>query len=393
VADTATKHNSELKKKRSWLSTWFLRLILAILLVFAVLVFYAFGSRYLSSRKAQNLLSAISQSELPTTRKEARRYFVSLQTEPDLSNEWLKVFESFEKSEFEADCDELREHGSLFPPPWRNVERLAGITSKHSALIAQVHSAARQSGYVDFINYDEVTFLPGLHKMHRAVFLLACDALVDIDRGDAEGFQESVEGIFKIAQQMDSLPLQVGQLRRISIIGTGLNAVHHSLSRLQLPLDNSKQLAIQLSELDCFDCGKQGLILERAMKAECFQDLQLWEYADRLTAWRKFYVELNAPADLCFYLDQLQNMIDAFEKTPQEAFQIADSTTQIADIERPPPISGSLVPAFRPYMVSLMATTFHADIQCARSKIALPEEKIATVNQSVTVSVGGEISG
>jgi len=368
VAETTTEQKP-MQKKRSWFSKWFLRLISAIVLLFFVAAIYTFGSRYIASRRAQNLLSTISESGLPTTREEARRYYESLQTEPNLSNDWMNVFQSFEESNLEADREELTKHGRLFPSLFdgdtpdlaEDVDRLEAFTSKHSALIEQVRTTARKSGYVDLFNYDKATFSPEMRQLRRAVFLLACDAVVAIERGDVERFQESVEGILQIAQLTGNAPLLGGQLVRFAVIGPGCNVVHHALSRLQLPLETSERLASKLHELDLFDSFRRGLVGERALMAECFRDLQLWEYADRLTAWSKFYVELNAPADLCFYLEQLQIMIDALDKTPQEAFQIADSITQIEDRERVPPISATLVPAFRAFMVPIMRTTFHAD--------------------------------
>lgn len=61
-----------------------MRSVSAILLLILVASVYLGGSKYFASRKAQKLLSTISQAGLPTTRLEARQYFESLHTAPDL---------------------------------------------------------------------------------------------------------------------------------------------------------------------------------------------------------------------------------------------------------------------------------------------------------------------
>lgn len=247
------------------------------------------------------------------------------------------------------------------PDLTKDVERLAAFTAKHSELIDQVRSVARKSGYVNVADFERASFLPELQKLRLTARLLKYEALVALDRGDSDGFAASVESIFGIAQQLNSTPLLVGQLARTAIIGIGTNVVHQALSRLQLSRDASQRLASGLDDLDLIDNFREGLIAERAMMAECFQDLQLWEHGDKLTTRGNLYLSLYAPADLCFYLEQMQVMIDALENTPQEAFRIADATTDIGDLQRPPPISATLVPAFRPFMVALMRTDFQSD--------------------------------
>ncbi len=149
VVDSTTEQ-SVLRRQRNRFVTWLLRVTLALTLLLLLVVSYAFGSRYIASRRAEDMLSAISQSGLPTTRAEARQYFESLQAGPELSEDWNALFKAFEETNLDADLKELEKHGSLFPIPGdnspdlvANTEVLTAFTTKHSALINQVRSTDR----------------------------------------------------------------------------------------------------------------------------------------------------------------------------------------------------------------------------------------------------------
>jgi len=193
----------------------------------------------------------------------------------------------------------------------------------HRATIDKTRAAAYAGGQcrypVDF-SQGINALLPHIQEARTLARILSLRLHVAVERGDIAAALESLRLQLALAATMDHEPLLITQLVRIAVISVALDDVRAIVGELPLTDPQLAELQALLATIDMKGPIKEGLIGERAMGFHTFHHLSQIKEVEILAGKDG---RLQRPGDCLFYLELMQQMVEAADQQPQEARRAA----------------------------------------------------------------------
>jgi hypothetical protein len=189
----------------------------------------------------------------------------------------------------------------------------------HAATIEKTRAAAAAGGQCRY----PVEFAQGINAklthMQDARMLARVLSLrlhVAVERGDVAAAAESLQLQLALAATMEHEPLLISQLVRIALVSIALDDVRQIVGELPLSEPQLAELQQQLAAIAVQRPIKDGMIGERAMGFHTFHHLSQLEGVEMLAGKDG---TLQRPGDCLFYLDLMQEMVEAADTPPDQA--------------------------------------------------------------------------
>ena len=179
-----------------------------------------------------------------------------------------------------------------------------------------------------------------IQDFRQVARLLSLRTRVAVAHDDSKTAIESVEANLALARAIDHEPTLVGQLVRIAVLGVVLNDIELLLSDLPLTEEQLAQLQHRMQTLDLQNSFTSSLVGERGIGFHAFHNFPPPPAPRIATAAQPMASgKLWRPADCRFYLQMMQEYIDAsrqpFPKAIQDSRQIEGRVATVAQSTNP----------------------------------------------------------
>jgi hypothetical protein len=209
-----------------------------------VTVVYLAISRYRDVSSAAAKLATIAQAGEPTSPSQAREYFLSLQTESDVTATWREVLSEFGDEQVANDFRAFFSHADVFATQSHikndlaaDPEKLQAFVDNHRPLVDRLMAAVRKRGYVDFLDFETQNFSQEVNLLRDASRLIVCDAVASADKLDEQAFVASVESNIRLGHLLDHQPFMVSQLVRMSILNRSAYTASVNSADIHQPIE------------------------------------------------------------------------------------------------------------------------------------------------------------
>jgi len=327
--------NSQPQRRLRWLVRILVVTGIVIVAVPVLIVIWAVKGHMRIERR----LAEIREAGEPTTVEEMTEFYAWPPADEDATQLWIDagtMFRELAESEAAEDLPIVgRNYPDETPPlpgePWPGRDSAEALLAEYSEAFDLAHRAAAIGGWARYPRQFELlleTPISFQRETRATCWSLALAAYLDAHRGDARAAFQSLETCHSLAEAWHREPMLVPYLVGIAMHGLTYEATGNLLVRTEF---TSAELRTMQETLRNIAAGSHSA-LRRALAGDRWMVLEQMRQvsidAENLSPTRRLLVYGSRVEDFNFYLDHMQQLIDAMELPPHETIESFRATDE-----------------------------------------------------------------